>query len=293
MKLTGRTCVVLLSCSVAPGISAQQQEIDLLQRPARLVENDVSLGRALQRLGANSGVQIAYSSDLIAGTGTVSCSCADVTVGQALDSLLSGTGLRYEETRGRVVVRPEARRTMVPDSDIGGGALQNFGWILGHVLAESDSQPIYGSRISVSNLLGEVRTDSRGTFTLSLEPGTYALVVRSLGFAPQTLEGLNVLGADTIRVTIYLNRVPLRLSEIVVTPGQYGVLEPVAISRQILTRDEIEFTPQLGEDVFRAVKHLPGIASDDFSTKLNVRGSTDRQLLILLDGMETEELLQK
>ena len=107
MKLTGRTCVVLLSCSVA-----------------------------LQRLGANSGVQIAYSSDLIAGTGTVSCSCADVTVGQALDSLLSGTGLRYEETRGRVVVRPEARRTMVPDSDIGGGALQNFGWILGHVLAE-------------------------------------------------------------------------------------------------------------------------------------------------------------
>lgn len=293
MKVTGHLYVAVFLASLTPGISAQQQtsarQDDLLQREARLEIHDVPLGRALQRLEANSGVRIAFSSDLIAGTGTVSCSCSDVTVREALDSLLTRTGLRYEAMRGRVIVRPTARERTAPASNSADGEPRGFGWIIGHVLAASDSQSILGSRISVSNLPGEVRTDSRGVFTLRLRPGTYDLVARSLGFAPATLEEINVVRSDTIRVTMYLTQVPLRLSEIVVTPGQYGVLEPVAISRQSLTRDEIELTPQLGEDVFRAVKRLPGIASDDISTKLNLRGSTDQQLLILLDGMELYE----
>ncbi len=78
----------------------------LLERLARLDIHGVTLETTLSELWQRSGVPLAFSPDLVNGNGSVSCSCADITVREALDSLLAGTELGYAETTNRVLVTP-------------------------------------------------------------------------------------------------------------------------------------------------------------------------------------------
>ncbi len=80
------------------------------------------------------------------------------------------------------------------------------------------------------------------------------------------------------------------LPEIVVSPGTFSMLEDVSPTAvQVLTREEIQTMPQVGEDVFRSLKRMPGVAAHDISTKLNIRGGSDREVAVRLDGIELYE----
>ena len=128
-----------------------------------------------------------------------------------------------------------------------------------------------------------------GTFDFEVVPlGTYTLRVARIGYALTEL-ALTVDDTATVVLSVDMEPVALRLSEIVVTPGHFGVMETEVVAERTVTRDEIETLPQLGEDVFRAIKRLPGVAAHDISTKLNLRGATDQELLVTIDGLELYE----
>ena len=129
-------------------------------------------------------------------------------------------------------------------------------------------------------------TNSDGRFRIAAPSGRIQVTVRALGYEDTTLtlEG----GGGLARID--LPRAPVALDEIVVAPGQIGVLDvSPAVTGASVTREDIEAIPQFGDDVFRTLKRMPGVASDDISTKLNVRGGTDRDLLVRLDGLELYE----
>ena len=93
-------------------------------------------------------------------------------------------------------------------------------------------------------------------------------------------------GADT---TLPAPETIIPLAEVVVTPGQFGIAHESPSKAQTLSREQIETLPQLGEDLYRTVNRLPGIASNEMSAKLTVRGGSDESLLVLLDGIELFE----
>jgi len=293
--MTGRPgpVVVLLMAVLSASLLGQNgsngTKVRLLQREAHLEVRDVSLETALRELWQRSSVPLAFSPDLLPDN-EVSCSCASATVRDALDSLLAGTGLEFEESGRRVVVRPMAKSSPVSEAATPPTAVQQDGFVIGYVRTAADSQPIVGAHVLVSGLPGEVRTDARGTFRIRLESGSYDLTIRALGFAPQELTGVSVPSADTSSVTVYLSRAALRLTEIVVTPSTFGILdEQEVITQQTLTRDEVRSQPGLGEDIYRAVDRLPGVATHDITAKLHVRGGPNDQLLHMLDGVELYE----
>jgi hypothetical protein len=128
-----------------------------------------------------------------------------------------------------------------------------------------------------------------GSFVFEAVPlGTHTLRIARIGYALTERE-LTVLDTTTMDLSINMEPVALRLSEIVVTPGYFGVMETEVVAEQTMTRDEIETLPQLGEDIFRAIKRLPGVAAHDISTRLNLRGATDQELLVTIDGLELYE----
>jgi hypothetical protein len=56
-----------------------------------------------------------------------------------------------------------------------------------------------------------------------------------------------------------------------------------------LDRLQLETTPQLGDDVYRAMARLPGVQSDEMSAKFAVRGATGDELYVTLDGLQLIE----
>jgi outer membrane cobalamin receptor len=285
-----RIILVCLLATYTPVAQAQdtrqQTSARLLDRPARLEVHEVPLEAAVRQLSRRSGVPFAFSPDLLRGHGTVSCFCRDATVSVALDSLLTGTGLVYGETAHRVVLSPPVTPRAVPARE---GVLQP-GTLVGHVRAAPDGQPINGARVQVSGRLGEVRTDATGLFRLTLAPGQYDVVVQALAYAPQRLRDIRIGHGDTTSVTVTLDPAPIRLDELVVTPGTYGILKQASVvAEQTLTRDYVNALPRLGDDIYRAVDRLPGVTTHDITAKIDVRGAPNDQVLLQLDGLELSE----
>jgi outer membrane receptor protein involved in Fe transport len=78
---------------------------------------------------------------------------------------------------------------------------------------------------------------------------------------------------------------PLRLSDFVVTPSRFGVGERTGSVAATLTQSELATLPQIGEDVYRTLVRIPGVAADDFTAKFWVRGASNGKLLARLDGV--------
>jgi hypothetical protein len=79
---------------------------------------------------------------------------------------------------------------------------------------------------------------------------------------------------------------PVALAEIVVTPSRFTLLADAPESRQFLDRDEVRRLPHLADDVYRAIIHLPGTAGTDVSARFHLRGGTQDEVLVLVDGAE-------
>ena len=78
---------------------------------------------------------------------------------------------------------------------------------------------------------------------------------------------------------------PLRLADFVVAPSRFGVGERTATFPATLTQAELATLPQVGEDLYRTLVRLPGVAADDFTAKFWVRGAPNGKLLARLDGV--------
>jgi len=82
---------------------------------------------------------------------------------------------------------------------------------------------------------------------------------------------------------------PVKLAEVIVTPSRFGVSEDRTAAAVTLTQSDLETLPQVGEDLYRSIARLPGVAADDFTAKFWIRGAPNSQLLARLDGLDLIE----
>ena len=162
--------------------------------------------------------------------------------------------------------------------------------VRGTVTALDDDAPLEGAQVQIVERGLSVLTGADGSYAFFVvPPGSYTLRVDRIGY--RTSVQVLTVGDARVEVDVPLETAVLRLEEIVVSPGRFGVMDGAASVRQqqTLTRDDLETVPQVGEDVFRVLRTIPGVAVDDISTRLNVRGGGDYELLNLLDGVELYE----
>ncbi|HEX6630278.1 MAG TPA: TonB-dependent receptor [Gemmatimonadaceae bacterium] len=171
------------------------------------------------------------------------------------------------------------------------------GVVTGVVRAADSGAPLADAAVELLRIRGAdttrvaaTRAGAGGRFVLrGVPPGVHALRVRSPGYRPLVL-GVTVpaTGAPA-DVVARLEPAPVSLASVVVTPGQYGVLAEGPVATQSLSRQQLEAAPQVGEDLFRMVTRLPGVAANDFSAAFRVRGGAQEELLVTLDGLELYE----
>jgi outer membrane cobalamin receptor len=163
------------------------------------------------------------------------------------------------------------------------------GVVSGKVTDAGTARPVQAASVQLVGAGLRGLTNAEGRYEIrDVPPGRYEVQVRSIGRRPETrsivLSGPEILTADFSLVTL-----PVPLAEIVVTPGRTGVSQDPAVSSQALSTEELAILPQLGEDVYRAMNRLPGIASSDYSARFWVRGGPERELLTRYDGADLIE----
>lgn len=266
--------------SWAPGLGAQAGG-SLMERPARLEVVGVTLADALAALQRSSGVPMAYSPDLLPPAADRTCRCREVTVGEALARLLEGTDLQAVEGRRQVLVGRTGSNGPPPPT---------VRTLVGVVVEADGGRPVPAAEVRDEASGRSALTGDDGRFVLhGVEQGARALRVLALGYEERSVT-VSAAEGGVGGVRVLLERAPIPLDEIVIAPGSFGVLEvSPAASGVRVSREDIEAIPQLGDDVFRTLTRMPGVSTDDISTRLNVRGGSDRDLLVRLDGLELYE----
>ncbi len=137
-------------------------------------------------------------------------------------------------------------------------------------------------------VLGELNTgtatDENGRFVLTEIPaGVHTVEFAIIGYKPE--KRVIVIEADkTATVTVALKAEAITLSEIVVTPGHYGMSRNVDKADQVLNVEEIKTTPGTQGDVFMAISTMPAVASQGPTAPIYVQGGRSEENLVLLDN---------
>ena len=77
----------------------------------------------------------------------------------------------------------------------------------------------------------------------------------------------------------------MKMDEIVITPGKFSIADRIR-SNLTLSKKEIDNFPLIDNDIMRSAQIFPGVISNDFSARFNVRGGEKDEILVRLDGME-------
>ncbi|MBT6146757.1 MAG: TonB-dependent receptor, partial [Gemmatimonadetes bacterium] len=133
-------------------------------------------------------------------------------------------------------------------------------------------------------------TDEAGRFFLPGVPaGNCVIEATMIGYGSRNLSCACAAGDSLTDLRIALPAAPVRLAEIIVTPGRFAIMKQDPVARQTLTEDDIHTIPQFGEDIYRAVRRLPGVGGGDISARFTVRGGEHDEVLVRLDGLELYE----
>lgn len=170
------------------------------------------------------------------------------------------------------------------------GFCQNVGSISGRILITESNKPIAGANAIVLGTNKGAVTDDYGYFKVGNIPdGTYKLNITYVGFDNQTIENLKISNGNNIEIgDISLIETAQKLSEVIIVPGAFSVMGANALTKQTLSEKDLR-NITWAEDLTRAVTRLPGVASNDFSSRFTVRGGEADETLMVLDGMELYE----
>lgn len=78
---------------------------------------------------------------------------------------------------------------------------------------------------------------------------------------------------------------PTPLDTVVVSASTYLFGGDTPLSSAAFSAEELETLPEIGEDPLRAVSRLPGVARQDYSSRVHLRGGTDQETLVRFDDL--------
>ena len=172
-----------------------------------------------------------------------------------------------------------------------GSSVPSFAGELSGVVVDKHSRdPINGAMVTIISHAVYSTTERDGRFSIPAVPvGQYTIEATAIGYKTRQVEKLMISEVGSLEITVELEKAPIALAEIIVTPGRFTLMRKTPTIQQTLKRDDLRSVPQLGEDVYRAVARLPGLATDDYSAQFTVRGGRNDEVLVLLDGLELYE----
>jgi outer membrane receptor protein involved in Fe transport len=167
-------------------------------------------------------------------------------------------------------------------------AQQQFGSISGEVRDAATQQPLpMANVILVGTSLGNASNQIGYYYIKQIPPGIYQVKTSMIGYEGMVLSEVYIAPLRNKSVNIELRPTAVEVEGVSVRADYY--LRPLenAVSFRSLESEEIRRSPGSGEDVFRVLQSMPGVATaGGKSAQLIVRGGSPDENLTLLDNIE-------
>jgi CarboxypepD_reg-like domain/TonB-dependent Receptor Plug Domain len=158
----------------------------------------------------------------------------------------------------------------------------------GNVYDKATAEPLPFVSVQLEGTGFGANTDVNGFFTISsVPPGSYNLVVTSLGFQKFTT-AVVLKGSQIEFQNIYLEDDANELTEVVISGKKEKAQNTIQISTVSVSKAEIRALPAAGgePDIAQYLTVLPGVVfTGDQGGQLYIRGGSPIQNKIMLDGM--------
>jgi len=167
-------------------------------------------------------------------------------------------------------------------------AQTGVGKLSGKVIDAATKEPLIGANIVVLESQTGAATDIEGDyFILNITPGTYAVKVSYVGYAPKTIENVRVVAGITFELNIELST-DFTLDEVVVIDRKFFESKSTNTVK-VIDSDQISRLPVKG--VTNIVSLQSGVVVQDGSggvegnATINVRGGRGGEVLYIVDGV--------
>lgn len=218
---------VIATLTVASsGITAQDSSM------VSINVKDSSIGYVLKSIARQGNLRVVYDDADPAFAKKVTVNISRVRLDSAVSLVLKGTGLidRVTDEGKTLMVR---RRTAESDSNTTANA--THGNVFGQILDSTSGKGIEGASIAIEGSQLSVKTDSKGSFFLrGIDPGTYIVTVRALGFATAK-KSIVVESGKLVNFNVSMRASASTLNEVVTTAT--GKQRRVDISNDVVKID--------------------------------------------------------
>ena len=162
------------------------------------------------------------------------------------------------------------------------------GTIKGNVKDNQTDKPLPWVNIIIDGTrLGAASNEKGEYFITNVQPGSYRLVFRMIGYKTKIIRRVKVLPNRSVTVNAELELRPLEMGVVsVIADREKQMAEQLKPSIKSIRARDVKSLAGGGEDLFRAIQTLPGVvARSDLSSQFYVRGGTPDQNLIIVDNV--------
>ena len=128
-------------------------------------------------------------------------------------------------------------------------------------------------------------SDDQGMFEIKpITEGTHLIQFSYVGYSSVASK---VLVDQDEFISIQMEENALQLSELIITPSVFEI--STIESPLVLGKEEILHSPNVGKDIYRTLRTLPGVANTDYSAKARIRGGHSDETAVYLDNLLINE----
>lgn len=242
---------------------------------------DTDLRQALQQLESGYDLSFSFADELVDGK-RVTARFQNLPLEDAMSKLLTPVELGFEILEGNFILlkmgTPQIIEAPPPPPEF---------TICGTVTDDESGEALPGATAYVKGTPHGTSTDLDGGFSLR---GSFSkndiLEIRYLGFETVNMPVGKLLDAPCGKFPLKISA-DLTLPDIIVSDFAMDMLQPGKQGSFSFKKQQIPTLPGWGEpDVMRMLQYIPGISSaDESASRLNVRGGTPDQNLVMWDGI--------
>jgi len=254
-----------------------------LRRSIALDLKGVSIKQALREIGRRGGIEIAYGDDVLRARAQVSLQVGEITVQDAVVTVLAGTGLEaFVSLRGTTILVRAASEPAQGDT------------LTGRV-TDTTGVALAGVRVSVVGTRFGAVTGPDGRYAIAdVPPGTYRVQARLIGYAVAEVASLVLTAGQTATADFRLVPQAIELNPVVAVG--YGEQRKATLTGSVsaVQGEQIQGVPTVNVSNTLGGQ-LPGLVTVNQSGEPGYDGATirirgnhtlnDNSALIVIDGV--------